>query len=63
MTVEKLITKLSLLPPNMQVFIAERKTEFGYGLLNSCYVKKINFTEEPDGEVLATENVVILDEE
>lgn len=47
----------------MDVFIAERKTEFTYGLVNSAFVKKINFVEEPDGEVLAQDNVLVLDEE
>ena len=63
MTVEKLISKLSLLPPSMQVFMAERKTEFTYGLLNSVKTKQINLVDELDGEVTAIENVVILDEE
>ena len=47
----------------MDVFVAERKTEFAYGLINSAIVKKINLVEDPDGEVLAQENVFILDEE
>lgn len=63
MTVKQLIQKLSSFPENMEVFIAERKTEFSYGLVNSAYVKKINFGEDPDGEVLSTDNVVVLDEE
>jgi len=43
--------------------VAERKTEFTYGLVNSAFVKKINFMEEPDGEVLAQDDVLVLDEE
>jgi hypothetical protein len=31
--------------------------------VNSAYVKEINFVEEPDGEVLSRDKVVILDEE
>ncbi len=46
----------------MDVFVAERKTEFTYGLVNSAYVKEINFVEEPDGEVLSRDKVVVLDE-
>lgn len=63
MTVKELIEKLATLPENMDVFVAERKTEFTYGLLNSAYVKEINFMEEPDGEVLSRDKVVVLDEE
>lgn len=63
MNVKELKEKIANLPDNMDVFIAERKTEFSYGLVNSAFVKKINFTEDPDGEVLAQENVLVLDEE
>ena len=47
----------------MDVFVAERKTEFTYGLVNSAFVKRINFVAEPDGEVLTNDNVLVLDEE
>ena len=63
MTVGELKTELEKHPDNMQVFVAERKSEFTYGLINSVYKKKINLKEEPDGEVLATETVVVIDEE
>lgn len=63
MTVKELKEKIASLPDNMDVFVAERKTEFAYGLVNSAFVKKINFVEEPDGEVLAQDNVLVLDEE
>ena len=63
MTVRKLIEKLIQYPENMEVFIAERKSEFTYGLLNSVSKQKINFMEEPNGEILSEYNVVILDEE
>lgn len=63
MTVKELKEKIATLPDNMDVFVAERKTEFTYGLVNTAFVKKINFMEEPDGEVLAQDNVLVLDEE
>lgn len=63
MTVKELKSKLADLPDNMDVFLAERQTEFKYGLVNSAYVKEINFMEEPDGKVLSRDKVVILDEE
>jgi hypothetical protein len=63
MTVKKLKEELAKYPDNMEVFLAERKTEFTYGLLNGVHSKEIAFMEDPDGEVLATDNVVILDEE
>jgi len=63
MTVKELKEKIENLPDSMDVFVAERKTEFTYGLVNSAFVKKIDFVEEPGGEVLAQDNVLVLDEE
>lgn len=64
MTVAQLKKELEKYPNNMDVFVAERKTEFTYGLVNSVWSKKINFKDGPDDEeVLATELVVIIDEE
>ncbi len=63
MTVEKLIERLEQYPADMQVFLAPRKTEFQFGLLNGVTSKEIAFKEEPEGETLATDTVVILDEE
>ena len=63
MTVKELKEKLSQYPDHMYVFMAERKTEFGYGLLNSVRCDEISFMEEPDGDPLATDTVIILDEE
>lgn len=64
MTVKQLIAELSKHPPDMDVFMAERKTEFSYGLLNGVYVQSISFDEDPEGEsTLARANVVVLDED
>lgn len=64
MTVKQLKGKLSQYPDHMEVFMAERKTEFTYGLVNSVRSDEINFKEDPyDEEVLARDTVIILDEE
>jgi len=63
MNIKELKEAIADLPENMDVFVAERKTEFAYGLANSAYVKKINFTDEPGGEVMARDNVFVIDEE
>lgn len=63
MTVKELIKELSKHPEYMDVFIAERKTDFTYGLVNSVRKKEINFMEVPDGEVLSRDYVIVIDEE
>lgn len=64
MTAQQLINELSKYPPDMDVFMAERKTEFAYGLVNSTSQRVVNFMEDPSDETpLATVMVVILDEE
>ena len=64
MTVKELKNELEKYPDNMDIFIAERKTEFSYGLLNSVESKVIGFVESPnDTEPLGEDEVVILDEE
>jgi hypothetical protein len=64
MTVKELKEKLNQYPDNMSVFLAERKTEFSYGLLNSVRSKQIDFKEDPDDKkAMATDTVIVLDEE
>jgi hypothetical protein len=64
MTVKALKTILEQFPDDMDVFLAERKTEFAFGLVNTVSIREINFKEEPDDEkVLAKAKVVVLDEE
>lgn len=63
MTIKKLKEIIANLPDSMEVFVAERKTDFEYGLITGVYVKKINFMEEPDGEILCGDTVLILDED
>lgn len=63
MTVKELKDQLSKYPDLMDVFIAERKSEFSFGLVNSVRQQEIPMKEDPDGEVLGTFDVVILDED
>lgn len=63
MTVKQLREELPKYSDNLDVFIAERKTEFAYGLVNSVYEKEISFHEDFEGNPIAYEVVVILDEE
>ena len=63
MTVKELIKELQKHPENMDVFVADRKTEFTYGLVNSVVKKEIDFMEEPDGKVLSRDNIIVIDEE
>ena len=63
MTKKELEEKLNEFPENTQVFMGKRVTEFGYGLVNSVYMKEIPLSEDEDGEELATEQVIVIDEE
>jgi hypothetical protein len=63
MTVRDLKKALESCEDSMDVFMAERKTDFAYGLVNSVTIRRINMSEEPDGESLAEINVIVLDEE
>jgi hypothetical protein len=64
MTKRQLIEKLNPYPDNMDVFMAERKTKFAFGLVNSVRQQKIKFADSPNFDIaIATISVVILDEE
>lgn len=63
MNVAELKEIIKDLPDGMDVFVGERLTEFAYGLVNTARVKEINMSEEPDGEVLARMEVLILEED
>ena len=68
MTIKELKRKIADLPDSMEVFVAERKTEFTYGLVNSAYVKEIFFTEdefptEDEIKQAPRDEVLIIDEE
>lgn len=63
MTKKELLNKLESFPDDMPVFLSERKTEFTYGLLNSVKIAYINLSDEPGGEIISREEVIILDEE
>jgi len=67
MTVKQLKEALAKFPDTMEVFVAERKTEFAYGLVNSVRSQTVKFVEDPyfedEDEVLAEDEVVVIDEE
>lgn len=63
MTASELIKELQKYPPNMDVFLDERLTEFKYGLLNSVGSKEIIFSEDPDSKPLSIDRVIILSED
>lgn len=63
MTKKDLIKALEPYPDNMDVFMAERTSDFAYGLLNSVSSREIPFMEEPDGPELSRDTVIILDEQ
>ena len=46
MTVKQLKQEFENISDNTEIFLAQRKTEFGYGLLNSIYTKEVFFTED-----------------
>lgn len=63
MTVKELKEIIKDLPDTMDVFLDERLTEFTYGLVNTAKVRKIDFMEEPYGEVLSSDNALVLSED
>lgn len=66
MTVKQVREALAQYPDNMDVFVAERKTEFAYGLVNSVTSAEIVFLQEGDfssEEEETKDTVVVIDEE
>lgn len=64
MTIKQLKQAIADLPDHMDVFIGERSTEFGYGLVNTAKVKKIDFYDsESDETPLASDDAFVLEEE
>lgn len=64
MTVGQAIKHLEKFPPEMELFLGERTTEFGYAPLEGISKKNIPFKEDPDSEeVLCRYDVVVLEEE
>lgn len=62
-TVQELRSKLSSLPGDMEVYLDERLTEFKYGLVNGVSVKMIDFSEDPGGEAMASDVVLVISED
>ena len=63
MLVKELVKELEKHPPEMEVFLDERKTEFNYGLVNSVSKTKVDFMEEPNGQVLSSYDSIVISEE
>lgn len=63
MTIKKLKEIIKDLPDHMDVFIEEGETGFQFAPVNCARVEEINFKEDPDGETLARDKVLILSED
>lgn len=63
MTVKELKEKLESFPDDMPIYIAERASEYNYGLLNSAYTHEIHIITEVEGWSEKETTVVVLDEE
>lgn len=65
MTIKELKLAIKDLPDDMDVFMAERVSEFTYGLVNSAFVYNVHFKEDPnpDSPVLAVNKALILSED
>lgn len=64
MTIKQLKQAIADLPDHMDVFIGEKSTDFGYGLVNTARVKKIDFYDsESDETPLASDDAFVLEEE
>lgn len=59
MTVKQLKEKLNDFPDNMDVFLAERQTEYAFGLLNSVGSQDVVFDPENGEESVELECVVL----
>lgn len=63
MTVKELKTELEKCPDHMDIYLAERTTDFTFGLLNGIKQQRVKFSEEPNGKAIASDKVIILSEE
>lgn len=64
MTIKQLKELIKDLPDTMDVFMAERVSEFRCGLVNSGQVREISFYEDMgDEEPLAKDDAFVLSEE
>jgi hypothetical protein len=64
MTLDQFREATKDMPGDMDLFIAERKTEFQYGLVNDVYRSFINFSEGNGSRYpSAKAEVIVIDEE
>lgn len=62
MSVQELIKKLQTLPADMEVFVdVSSDYEFDHALVHNAEVKNLDFREDPDGEVLSNDKVVVIE--
>lgn len=60
MNIKELKEKIKDLPDHMEVFIHQDNDEFHLAQVETAKVIEASFSEEPDGEKLAKENVFLL---
>lgn len=63
MTVENLIKFLSKHPAKMEVYIKALSSDFGYAPVETVVTKYVSMSEEPGGEPLSREEVLVLSDE
>lgn len=66
MNVGELKKELEKYPDHMDVFLAQRTTDYAYGLANSVRVQEIHFEPNDDWEneeEIVKENAIVIDEE
>lgn len=60
MTVKKLKKILSDLPDHIEVMLDNCCGEFKFDAVDTVGLKEIGFSEEPGGEILAKDNVLVI---
>lgn len=63
MTVRQLKQRLKHYPDDLEIYVPERSTDFAYGMIEHVESKEINFMEEPGGEIIGRQKVLVLSED
>lgn len=63
MNIAELKQKIKDLPDTMEVFIHQDNDEFYFSMVETAKVVEAEFSEEPDSEKLAKDNVFVLTDE
>ncbi len=61
MNAGKLKTALKDIPDEMEVYVTELGSEFQYAPVEQIRKQMLDFRESPDGPILASEMVVVID--